>query len=285
MLVRPGWQLRSLIVLGAALFISQPLTAQRGIAPLRDNGDRPSLGYARPPIHVIGNAATGPAGLTPLQTRHAYGFDLITNQGAGQTIAIVDAYDDPNIASDLNVFSSKFGLRSCTTFNGCFRKIYASGRKPLTNAGWALEISLDVEWAHAIAPQAKIILVEAASSSFTSLLSAVDVAVKNGASVVSMSFGGTEFSTEVNSDMHFSHNGVTFLASSGDSGNGVEYPAASPLVVAVGGTTLNLDANGNYLGETAWAGSGGGLSFLKRAFMIGMSRARACARLVCVPNS
>ena len=238
----------SVVLIGA--FVGQPLWAER-----------PPAGYARPPIHVKGNARSGPSGLLPAGTRHAYGFDLLANQGAGQTIGIVDAYDDPNIESDLGVFNNTFGLPACTTSNGCFRKIYASGTKPNTNSGWALEISLDVEWAHAIAPQAKIILVEAASNSFSNLLHAVDVAVQNGASVVSMSWGGGEFSSETSFDSaHFSVNGVTFTASSGDSGNGVEYPAASPFIVAVGGTTLNTDKSGNYLSETAWNGSGGGQS-------------------------
>ncbi len=239
-----------LSVLLIGVLVGQPLLAER-----------PPAGYARPPIHVKGNAGSGPSGLSPARARHAYGFDLLANQGAGQTIGIVDAYDDPNIESDLSVFNTTFGLPACTSGNGCFQKIYASGTKPSTNAGWALEISLDVEWAHAIAPQAKIILVEAASNSFANLLHAVDVAVQSGASVVSMSWGGGEFSSETSFDSaHFSVNGVTFTASSGDSGNGVEYPAASPFIVAVGGTTLNSDKSGNYLGETAWSGSGGGQS-------------------------
>jgi subtilase family serine protease len=243
---------RYLSVMLTILMVGQPIWAER-----------PPHGYARPPFHVRGNATTSPTGLTPSQVRHAYGFDLISNLGAGQTIGIVDAYDDPNIESDLGVFSSKFSLPACTTSNGCFRKIYASGLKPKTSSGWALETSLDVEWAHAIAPKAKIILVEAASNSFANLLTAVDQAVANGASVVSMSWGGGEFSSETSSDSHFAVNNVTFTASSGDSGNGVEYPAASPDVVAVGGTTLRVDSSGNYLSETAWSGSGGGQSALE----------------------
>src|SRR4051812_26570579 len=187
-----------------------------GLAWQPVRAEKPPEGEARPPHHVRGNATTGPTGLTPAQTRHAYGFDQITNSGAGQIIAIVDAYDDPNIESDLGVFDAKFQLAACTTANGCFKKIYAGGRAPRADAGWSLEISLDVEWAHAIAPQAKILLVEAASSSFTSLMSAVDMAVKNKASVVSMSFGGSDFSSEVNYDYHFAPSGVTFTASSGD---------------------------------------------------------------------
>jgi subtilase family serine protease len=222
--------------------------------------ERPPDGYARPPIHFKPSATSSPTGLSPTQIRRAYGFDVVLNQGAGQTIGIVDAYDDPNIESDLAVFNSKFGLAACTTSNGCFQKIYASGNSPRTNAGWALEIALDVEWAHAIAPQARILLVEAATNSFPDLLKAVDVAVLRGASVVSMSWGGGEFSSETSYDSHFTASGVTFTASSGDSGNGAEYPASSPFVVAVGGTRLNVDSAGNYFGETAWSGSGGGQS-------------------------
>ena len=106
--------------------------------------ERPPQGFARPPIHVKGNAASSPTGLSPATVRHAYGFDQITNQGEGQTIGIVDAYDHPKIENDLNVFSSKFGLPSCTTSNGCFRKVFSSN-PPRTNTGWALEIALDVE--------------------------------------------------------------------------------------------------------------------------------------------
>jgi subtilase family serine protease len=223
--------------------------------------ERPPDGYARPPIHTKPFARTSPTGLTPAQTRHAYGFDQFTNKGAGQTIAIVDAYDHPNIESDLAVFNSTFGLPSCTTLNGCFHKVYANGIRPRSNAGWALEIALDVEWAHAIAPAAKIVLVEASSNSFSDLLNAVDTAVyQGGASVVSMSWGGSEFSSEPSYDSHFMLSGVTFTASAGDSGNGGEYPAASPYVVSVGGTTLQVDTAGNYITETAWSGSGGGIS-------------------------
>ncbi|UIF84563.1 S53 family peptidase [Cupriavidus sp. UYPR2.512] len=224
-------------------------------------GMRPLQGHARPPFHVKPSISTAaPTGLTPARVRRAYGFDNISNQGEGMVIGIVDAYDHPRIESDLGVFSSTFGLPPCTTSNGCFRKIYASGSKPRSDAGWSLEISMDVEWAHAIAPKAQILLVEAASSSFGDLMNAVDMAVQNGASAVSMSFGATEFSLESNYDSHFKSSGVTFLASSGDSGYGSEYPAASAFVVAVGGTTLNADLAGNYIGESAWSGSGGGLS-------------------------
>jgi len=151
-------------------------------------------------------------------------------------------------------------LRACTSNNGCFRKIYATSRKPAANPSWAMETSLDVEWAHAIAPEADIILVEAASDNLGDLLRAVSVAVRYGASTVSMSWGATEWSGERSLDTHFISNGVTFVPASGDSGGGVQYPAAAASVLAVGGTSLSLDSHGNYLSESTWGGSGSGLS-------------------------
>jgi subtilase family serine protease len=123
-----------------------------------------------------------------------------------------------------------------------------------------VETSLDIQWAHAIAPQAKIVLVEATTNNLSDLIAGVDVAVKHGASSVSMSWTSSEFSSERSLDNHFVASGVTFLAASGDTGFGVAYPAASPDVIAVGGTSLALDARGNYSSETAWSGSGGGQS-------------------------
>ncbi len=162
--------------------------------------------------HYFIHQASG-AGLTsppisafqPAQIRHAYGFDLVSNQGAGQTIALVDAYDDPNAESDLAVFSQQFKLPVASTSNGFFRKVYASGHKPAANANWSVEISLDVEWAHAIAPKATIILVEAASNNLSDLLKGVDVAVRNGATVVSMSWDSGEFSGEAQLGQSFRH--------------------------------------------------------------------------------
>ena len=202
--------------------------------------------------------------ITPTLIREAYGFNLVANKGQGQIIGIVDAYDDPNAEADLGVFSTTYGLAPCTTANGCFKKIYASGRKPVSNVGWGEEISLDVQWAHAIAPQAKIYLIEAASATSSALYRAVDVAVQNGATVISMSFGAGETVTEASDDLHFNVPGVTFVASAGDSDHGVDYPAASPYVVGVGGTSLTQN-NGVYVSEQVWnststEGTGGGIS-------------------------
>jgi subtilase family serine protease len=254
----------------AAILVTVTIIAsgQRGTAA----GGPPDTVQAKPPIHVRGNATIAPTGYAPAQIRHAYGFDSLTNDGTQQIIAIVDAYDDPTVASDLQKFIATFGLpqiyglpntSACTIAAGphpCFQKVYAQG-KSHTNGGWALEISLDAQWAHAIAPGADILLVEAKNSFLSSLLGAVDIAVSNGARVVSMSWGGSEFSSESLYDSHFNHAGVIFTAASGDSGTGVIWPAASPYVVGVGGTTLPLDSSGDLAGsETAWSGSGGGIS-------------------------
>jgi hypothetical protein len=209
---------------------------------------------------------------TPIQIRHAYGFDqisfsasgqMIAGDGAGQTIAIVDAFDDPNIASDLRHFDRAFNLP-----DPVFTKSSPSGVLPPADAGWAQEISLDVEWAHAIAPGASILLVEAASDRLPDLLNAVSYAAQQpGVDVVSMSWGVNEFAGQTNFDKVFTtpagHTGVTFVASSGDNGAsaGVSWPASSPNVLSVGGTTLRLlDSTGSYGSESGFSGSTGGRS-------------------------
>lgn len=261
-------------LLGVILFlslISASFSNSYNLAYAQQNTNGPPDTWeGHPPIHVKKAATVSPTGLLPVQIRHAYSFDQLTCSytgtfgsadlcGYGQTIAIVDAYDNPNIQKDLTTFSNQFGLPDCTSVNGCFVKATPQG-KPRSDQGWALEEALDVQWAHAMAPGAKIILVEAKSASFSNLLSAVDYAVSKGAHQVSMSWGGSEFSSESNYDSHFNKNNVSFFASSGDSGAGTIYPATSPYVVAVGGTTLNVDSLGNVSSETAWSGSGGGSS-------------------------
>ncbi|MGC2944285.1 S53 family peptidase [Burkholderia ambifaria] len=229
--------------------------------------------FARPPLHLHGPAKRNPVGLSPQRIRSFYGFDQLPARGYGgddQVIAIVDAYDNPNVEADLRLFSSTFGLSPCASPR-CFTKVYATPdkRPPPPDALWALESSLDVQWAHAIAPNARIVLVEAASSSLDDLMSAIALAttpapVGPGAKVVSISWGTPEFLAETQFDGQFaSANGVSFVAGSGDGGNGIDYPAASPYVLSVGGTSIATDASGAYAGETAWAGSGGGQSAIE----------------------
>lgn len=206
------------------------------------------------------------SGYGPRQFQTAYG--IITPASTvwawnGQTIAIVDAYDNPKSEADLAVYNQTFGLPPCTTANGCFKKVNQKGgtRYPRANQGWALEIALDIQAAHAMCPMCKILLVEASSNSFTNLLIAEDYATIH-ADVVSNSWGAKEFSVETSSvyNEHFNRPGVPITVSSGDDGYGVEYPAASQYVTAVGGTTLTLNPDNTRASEIAWSGSGSGCS-------------------------
>jgi subtilase family serine protease len=216
---------------------------------------------AYPPLRHVATPAGGPTGFGPVHLLQAYGFRDVRNKGGGQVIALVDAFDDPTAEADLGTFSTQFGLPACTTANGCFKLVYGGGKKPPADtSGWSNEIAIDIEWAHAVAPSATIMLVEAQSNSFDDLFAAVDAAVQNGANEVSMSWGGSESSDESQSDTHFNVPGVVFTVASGDGGHGASYPAASPYVVSVGGTSLVLNSNGTYGSETAWSDSGGGLS-------------------------
>ena len=183
-------------------------------------------------------------------------------QGGSRAIAIVDAYHYPNAMADLKYFSAQFGL-PVPTASG-FQVVFASGWQPARDPGWELEMALDVQMAHAMAPNAKLYLVEAASNSDSDLLAAVDKAAQLVASAgggeVSMSWGGAEFPGETNYDSHFQKSGVIFLASTGDS-PGVEWPSASANVVAVGGTSLSRQLGSfTFLHHASWADGGGGIS-------------------------
>lgn len=181
--------------------------------------------------------------------------------GGGHVIAIVDAFDDPNAATDLAIFSSQFGLPAAN-----FSKVFASGVRPPQDpsGGWELEASLDIEWAHAMAPSARIVLVEAASNSLSNLLAAETVAANlvaaAGGGEVSNSWGSGEFSGEINLDARFIKSGVVFFASTGDS-PGTEWPSVSPNVVAAGGTTISRNPSTlAFITERPWAETGGGRS-------------------------
>jgi subtilase family serine protease len=236
------------------------------------SADAPSAALARitaePSLNVLSVTSTTPTGDSPAQIRAAYGINNITfsggtvaGNGAGETIAIVDAYYDPNIAADLAVFDAQYGLSSPPSFT--VDNLGAT----TTDASWAVETALDVEWAHAIAPDANIVLVEASSASLQALFGAVSYASNlAGVGVVSMSWGASEFAFETNYDTLFTtpsgHTNVAYVAASGDSGasSGVTYPSASPNVLSVGGTTLTLAAGNSYGSESGWSGSTGGFS-------------------------
>ncbi|MCO5998008.1 putative Ig domain-containing protein [Actinoallomurus rhizosphaericola] len=203
-----------------------------------------------------------PSGFGPSDLQSAYALPS-SSAGSGQTVAIVDAYDDPNAASDLATYRSQYGLPACTTASGCFKKVNETGGTSLPSAdsGWAEEESLDLDMVSAICPNCKILLVEASQPSMADLGTAVNTAVSLGAKFVSNSYGGSEDSTDTSSDSsYFNHPGVAITVSSGDNGYGTEYPAASQYVTAVGGTSLSRASNSRGWSESAWSGAGSGCS-------------------------
>ncbi|MBY0526937.1 MAG: S53 family peptidase [Gemmataceae bacterium] len=238
---------------------------------------------------------TVPTVLVPAQVRHAYGFDQINfvvngqtvrGDGSGQTIAIVNAFDNPTIFNDVDTFDRQFSIDGRTTLYQQYgaatkflTRVNPQGQPAADRTGaWTLETALDVQWAHAIAPGASILLVQAKSDNFYDLMSAVNYARNQpGVVAVSMSWGTSEFVGQTSWDAYFTtpanhvggsngrggprlSGGVTFVGASGDYGAPAIWPATSSNVLAVGGTTLQVDALGNYLGEVAWSGSGGGRS-------------------------
>jgi subtilase family serine protease len=214
----------------------------------------------RPPVHVYKSAQLKPSGVAPAEIKKIYRLPATGGKG---TIALIDAYDDANMENDLAVFDKQYNLPACTTANGCFEK-HKMASSTASDSEWAMETSLDVEWAHAIAPNAKILLVEAKTPSGVNFLSAIDYAAsRKDVVAVSMSWGGAEFSDELSYDAHFTDKAnpaAAFFASSGDNGAGASWPASSPNVIGVGGTSLQLASSGALIAESAWSGSGGGVS-------------------------
>jgi subtilase family serine protease len=205
----------------------------------------------------------GPVGLGPADIQSAYGIAGL-QPAAGATVAIVDAYDDPHAEADLSTYRSTYHLPACTTANGCFRKVNEAGAAsplPAGDYGWAEEISLDLDAVSAACPGCHILLVEANAPNTDDLMAAVDSAARLGAVAISNSYGGAEDSTIRAADAHLNHPGIAITASSGDSGYGVSWPASSPYVTAVGGTTLTRAA-GTARGwtEAAWSKAGSGCS-------------------------
>jgi len=254
--------------------------AWTGVAPAAAVGATPTAAPAQAARHVqhvcaqatagfaachairvdVGGVSPLVAGYGPADLQSAYNLPSAT-AGSGQTIAIVDAFDDPNAESDLAVYRSNFGLPACTTANGCFRKVDQNGgtHYPRRNVGWAEEISLDVDMVSAVCPNCHILLVEATTNSFTNLGTAVNRAATMGANTISNSYGGGDAS-DASLGSFFNHPGIAVTASSGDSGFGVSYPASSTFVVAVGGTSLVRSGTARGWSETVWSGAGSGCS-------------------------
>ncbi len=272
-----------IVVIGALALAGLALSAPAALASSQPACPGPAAaGTARCFARVLndphGNpsATTVPSGYGPAQFHGAYSLPntYASTAPALQTIAIVDAYDDPTILNDLSTYDKTFGITelppcSASSPSACFLKVNqngVAGSYPSKNSGWAVEISLDVETAHQICQNCKIVLVEANSATGSSLNAAEDAAVALGATEISNSWGtNSEYSGEVSENSHFNHPGVAITVASGDSGYGAfGYPAASPNVIDVGGTTLGVtkQSNGTYAwaSETTWSGSGSGCS-------------------------
>ncbi|WP_377272960.1 peptidase S8 [Peterkaempfera sp. SMS 1(5)a] len=220
-----------------------------------------------------------PSGYGPASLQSAYNLPSAT-AGAGRTVAIVDAYDDPTAEADLAVYRSQFGLPACTTANGCFKKIDQTGGTtyPKKDGGWAQEISLDIDMVSAICPNCHILLVEAKSSSFANLGAAVNrAAATAGVVAISNSYGGSD-AADSTYGSYYNHPGIAVTASSGDSGYGASYPASSHYVTAVGGTTLNTASNSRGWTETAWSGAGSGCSSYNTALTSAASFSTGCSK-------
>jgi subtilase family serine protease len=247
-----------------ALATAGTATAAPTVTTVHSCAAKPAPGYAACTAlrrTDAGARSFGPlvSGLTPANLASAY---KLGSGGAGKTVAIVDAYDDPNAEKDLATYRSNFGLPACTTANGCFKKVNQTGGTsyPTGDTGWSEEISLDIDMVSAVCPSCHILLVEATSPSYANLGTAVNTAVRLGATAVSNSYGGGESSAETSYDTYYNHPGVAITVSSGDSGYGVEYPAASRYVTAVGGTHLTSGGGTRGWTETAWSGAGSGCS-------------------------
>ncbi len=236
----------------------------------------PASATASPYVLDSGASSPGPAGgLTPEQLASAYGYEPAAG-GAGQTVGIVDAYDDPEIENDLATFDAHYELPGCTRANGCLKKVNQSGSTsplpPKDESGWSVEISLDVETVHAVCPNCRILLVEADDNGDANLATAVNEAVALGATEISNGYGGPEDLPEPGLFERdaYDHPGVPIVAAAGDTGyygwtyvNDLERgpempeaPASLPSVVAVGGTSLALNADGTRASETVWNDNG-----------------------------
>jgi subtilase family serine protease len=225
----------------------------------------------RTDIPIVQQAQAAHSGFGPADLHAAY--NLPTGGGVGQTVAVVDAYDDPTIESDLATYRSYYGLPPCTTANGCFRKVNQDGEQanyPIANPDWEPEEALDVEMVSAICPKCHILLVEANSADEANVAStplthsdlgaSVDTAVNLGATEVSNSYGSVGPETDNTFwDHYYDHPGVAITVSAGDYDYGVAWPASSPYVTAVGGTSLVKDSSPRGWSETVWGSVGAGL--------------------------
>ncbi len=244
-------------------------TYRDACAPARPGHARCFARFATGPTPT-GPASAGPAsaeqapsGYGPAELRSAYRLGP-SNGGAGQTVAVVAAYDHPDAEADLGRYRAHFGLPACTAADGCFRKIdqRGGGAAPRPDDGWALEISLDLDMVSAVCPRCRILLVEADSAGLRDLGAAVSQAAAQGATAISNSYGVPESPPVKPFNAAFNHPGHAVTAAAGDTGYGLYFPASSQYVTAVGGTTLTRSSSRRGWTESAWSGGGSGCSRL-----------------------
>ena len=239
---------------GGGLLFDKTLPEPPGVTTARKPTPQPSGSPSPAPTPTPGGSVSG-YGPTQIQSAYALG-----SGGSGQTVAIVDAYDDPAAEADMGVYRAKFGLSPCTTANGCFKKVNqngVAGSYPAANASWGQEISLDLDMVSATCPNCHILLVEATSATFANLAAGVNAAASLGANEISNSYGGSESGA---TNAAYDHPGIIITASTGDTGTGASQPASYATVVAVGGTSLKTASNSRGWTETAWSGAGSGCS-------------------------
>ena len=251
------------------------LVAKRPLSLRGSRASSPAAAQAKPSVEPIEYTEPWDGSYSPQNLLSAYSLSGLPAPLATQTLALVDAFNDPTVEHDLKVFGEEYKLPACTTANGCFTKIemHSHGKAPPANAGWAQEISLDVEIAHGVCPSCKILLVEAYSNGNTDLEEAEAEAERLGATEISNSWAGPEVG-ETTAEDHaspFNHPGTVITAAAGDEGyldwnaeteaerGYADYPASSPHVIAVGGTRLSVnEASGAWSEETVWNGYGAG---------------------------
>src|SRR3954452_742704 len=290
----------ALLVLAASAASAQavPHSSAQGLSH-RNSCGVPAAGTARCHAKVVtrdnGSTFTGTpadttglhAGWSPADLKAAYNLPDFSGT---PTVAIVDAYDNPNAEADLAKYRSDWKLPECSTANGCFKKVNQNGATsplPAGDTGWGEEIALDLDMGSAACPTCHILWVEANSNSFADLMTGVRQAAGSGVAAVSNSYGANEFLGETSYDSNFSRSGVAFTVSSGDSGYGPEYPAASRYVTATGGTSLSKVTGGRGWSESAWSGAGSGCSAYETKpswQLAGSCRRRTIARVLSVSN-
>ena len=239
---------------GAKLGCDLTFEADQANCTVAINVKIPPVGDPTTPSNLV-------PGLHPTDLQNAY---ALPSAAAGGTVAIVDAYDDPLAEADLAIYRNTFGLSACTTANGCFKKVNESGSTssyPAINVGWDEEIALDLDMVSAACPQCKIVLVEASSPSLDDLGASVDTAAALHPLAISNSYYGPEWPREAAKDVYYEHPGIAITVSAGDQVSSF-YPAASPYVTTIGGTTLS--GSSGAWNETAWQYGGQGCSWYEK---------------------